>query len=77
MATHRNTYKTIHVKLLKALISYKWRSNFNQNPLFYIIREGHYIYFKLLLSGNFCQFDESPGKCTSKTRQVETKPVCT
>ena len=28
-------------------------------------------------SDNFCQFDESPGICTSKTCYVETNPVHT
>ena len=40
-----------------------------------LIREGHY--FKVLLCDNFWQFDESQGNYTSKTCQVETKPVCT
>ena len=39
-----------------------------------LIVEGHY--FKVLLSVNFCQFDERLGKHTSKICQVETKPVC-
>ena len=34
------------------------------------------FYLKVLLGNNFPQFDKSPGKYSSKTRQVETKLVC-
>ena len=34
------------------------------------------FYLKVLLGNNFPQFDKSPGKYKSKTRQVETKLVC-
>ena len=33
------------------------------------------FYLKALLGNNFPQFNKSPDKYTSKTRQVETKPV--
>ena len=40
------------------------------------IGEGALFYFKVLICDNFCEFDESPGKYTSKNCQVETKLVC-
>ena len=33
------------------------------------------FYLKALLGNNFPQFNKSPDKYTSKTRQIETKPV--
>ena len=43
---------------------------FKQNPEFFIIQDC--VNQRKAL---FRQFDKIPGKCTSKTCQVETKPV--
>ena len=40
------------------------------------VKQGKVLfYLKALLGNNFPQFNKSPDKYTSKTRQVETKPV--
>ena len=54
---------------------------FIKNSLFFKIQDcmnqrKALFYLKVLLGNNFPQFDKSPGKYKSKTRQVETKLVC-
>ena len=40
------------------------------------VKQGKVLfYLKALLGNNFPQFNKSPDKYTSKTRQAETKPV--
>ena len=76
--TCRNEVETYHVKLLNDLISYS-SYIFKHEPLFFIIQDcvnqRKTFHLKVLLANNFLQFDKSPGKYTSKTHQVETKPV--
>ena len=55
---------------------------FEQSPSFFIIHDcanqerKTLFYLKVLLGNNFPLFDKCPGKYTSKTRKVETKPIC-
>ena len=77
--TCRDGVETFQVKMLNDLISYSGKI-FKQNPLFFIMQDcvnqrKALFYLKVLLGNNFPQFDKSLVKCTSKTRQVETKSV--
>ena len=52
-----------------------------QDLLFFIIldcvnQRKSFFYLQVLFGNNFAQFDKSPGKYSSKTCQVEIKPVC-
>ena len=42
----------------------------------YVNQRKALFYLRVLLDNNFPQFDKSPGKYYSKTRQVKTKSVC-
>ena len=62
-------------------IPYSGHIMFLEEPLFFLIQDRVHerkalFYLKIFLCKNFHQFDKCPGKHTSNTRQVETKPVC-
>ena len=53
---------------------------FKENSLFYknttaLVKRKAIFYLKFLLGNNFPQLDKNPGLFTSKTYQVEKKPV--
>ena len=82
--TCRNGVKTYHGKILNGLISYSGHIShiiFLKEPLFFIIQDCVHerkalFYLKIFICKSFHQFDKCPGKYTSNTCQVETKPVC-
>ena len=81
MAISRKPSKHFTSKYHKSSFHIHKGQIFNQNPLLFIIQDcvnqrRALFYSKVFLCDNFWQFDESPGKYTSKTRPVETKRVC-
>ena len=79
VTTGKNRVETYYVKMLNGLISFSSQI-FKENLLFFIIQDcvnqrQALFYLQILLGNTFPQFDKSPDKCTSKTCQVETKPV--